>query len=182
MCRVSYTSDNSYGAFLDTGSNAYYVLDPATLTSLSTQTGVSSVTNCADNGYYCMSSNLNLPITLAGSNGTTSPTETLSMESADTLLNSTDAALDDLGDTSCSLTTTLSCGAFDGLFRPRTAVLLWQNSLPGYHRGGLDIPQRFLGVLAAFRVGAQAVEFHLLTLRPYKFSGSSAPLQLQPRR
>ena len=40
---------------------------------------------------------INLNITLSGSNNVTSPTETLSIENADTLLNSTNAALSDLG-------------------------------------------------------------------------------------
>jgi hypothetical protein len=95
---VTYTTLNSYGSFLDSGSNALFVSDP---TTLSTATSV-AVTNCSDNSYYCVASpgTINLNITVSGSNNVTSPTEMLSIESADTLLNSTNAALDDLGATS----------------------------------------------------------------------------------
>jgi hypothetical protein len=93
---VTYTSSNSYGSFLDSGSNSLFVLDPTTLT---TATGVTTTT-CADNGYYCVTSPLSLNITVSGSNNVTSPSETLSIANADTLLNSTNAALDNLGATS----------------------------------------------------------------------------------
>jgi hypothetical protein len=86
---ITYTS----ASFLDSGSNALFVSDPATLT---TATGIST-TQCADNGYYCVTSPLALNITLTGFNSVTSPTETLNIANADTLLNSTDAALSNLG-------------------------------------------------------------------------------------
>jgi hypothetical protein len=89
---VNYSS----AAFLDSGSNALFVSDP---TTLSNATGA-TVTNCADNAYYCTTAPLSLNITLLGSNNTTSPTETLSIVNADTLLNSTDAALNNLGGSS----------------------------------------------------------------------------------
>ena len=90
---VTYTSDNSFGSFLDSGSNSLFISDPATLSSA---TG-STVTNCADNGYYCVTPTpLGLDITVSGSNGVTSPTETLTIENADSLLNSTNAALNNL--------------------------------------------------------------------------------------
>ncbi|HLX69694.1 MAG TPA: DUF3443 family protein [Verrucomicrobiae bacterium] len=92
---ITYTSTNSYGSFLDSGSNSLFVSDPSTLSSA---TGV-SITNCSDNGYYCVASpgTINMDITVSGSNNVTSPTETLSIENADTLLNSTNAVLNDLG-------------------------------------------------------------------------------------
>jgi hypothetical protein len=93
---ITYTSLNSGGSFLDSGSNALFISDPATLTSA---TGISTTT-CAANDYYCVTSPLTLDITLSGSNNVTSPTETLNIANADTLLNSTDAALSNLGGTS----------------------------------------------------------------------------------
>jgi len=93
---VSYTSSNSYGTFIDSGSNALYVLDSATIGSVS---GVSTPI-CSDNGYYCPASSLALDITLAGSNGT-SGAATLNIANADTLfLNNTNAAFDNLGGSS----------------------------------------------------------------------------------
>jgi hypothetical protein len=80
---VTYTTSNSNGSFLDSGSNAYYVSDPSTL---STATGITTAA-CSDNGYYCPASTLNLNLTLGGSqaNATTAP-ETISIENADSLL------------------------------------------------------------------------------------------------
>jgi hypothetical protein len=89
---VTYTS----ASFLDSGSNSLFVSDPTTLT---TATGVSTI-NCPDNGYYCPTSTLSLAITVSGANNVTSPTETLNIANADTLLNSTNAALSNLGATS----------------------------------------------------------------------------------
>jgi hypothetical protein len=69
----TYTS----GGFLDSGSNALYVLDPLTL----------GITDCADNPYYCPGSPLALSITNYGINGT-SGTVTLNINNADTLFSS----------------------------------------------------------------------------------------------
>jgi hypothetical protein len=79
-------------SFLDSGSNALYFLDPGTL---STATGV-TVTNCADNGWYCTGSSTlnlsgNLGLTLYGMNPMTlgagnSGVVSLSIASADSLL------------------------------------------------------------------------------------------------
>jgi len=87
---VTYASSG----FLDTGSNALYVLDHTTLSSA---TGVST-TDCADNGYYCPASTLSLSITNTGSNGTSAPV-TLSLANADSLFtaNPTFAAFSNLG-------------------------------------------------------------------------------------
>jgi hypothetical protein len=86
------SSENS--SFLDSGSNALYFLDPGTLQAA---TNV-SVTNCADNGWYCTGSTLNLSpsnnnlgLTLYGYNevaGTTgnSGIVSLSIANADSLL------------------------------------------------------------------------------------------------
>jgi hypothetical protein len=109
---VTYTSLNSNGSFLDSGTNSLLLSDPATLTS---GTGVTTDI-CADNGYYCPASTLSLNITLAGSNGTTSPTETLMIENADSLLNSTDAALNDLGSPSCVPVTGSPCATVTDSF------------------------------------------------------------------
>jgi hypothetical protein len=67
---VTYTS----GGFLDTGSNALYVSDPATL----------GIPNCSDNSYYCPASTFLLSLTNYGTNGT-SGTAALSIANADTL-------------------------------------------------------------------------------------------------
>ena len=87
---VTYTS----AGFLDSGSNALYVLDYTTLTSA---TGVSTV-DCKDNAYYCPASTLTLNITNTGSNGT-SGAITLSLANADSLFstNATYAAFSNLG-------------------------------------------------------------------------------------
>jgi hypothetical protein len=90
---VTYTSNNSGGSFLDSGSNALFISDTATLSSVTKAT----VTTCADNGYYCVSpSPVSLNITLSGSNNVTSPSETLTIADADGLLNGTNAAVDNL--------------------------------------------------------------------------------------
>jgi hypothetical protein len=93
---VFYGVDYSSAAFIDSGSNALYVSDAATLTSLSSKTGVTSVVDCSDNGFYCPSSTLNLSLTLEGYNSTSTQVG-LSIENADTLIGSGNAALDDLG-------------------------------------------------------------------------------------
>jgi len=80
----SYTSD----AFLDTGSNALYVSDPATL----------GIPNCTDNPYYCPASPLALSLTTYGTNGT-SGTVTLNIANADMLFDTNPgfAAFNNLG-------------------------------------------------------------------------------------
>jgi hypothetical protein len=60
--------------FLDSGSNALYVLDPATL----------GIQNCMDNPYYCPTSTFSLSLTTYGTNGA-SGTVTLNIANADTL-------------------------------------------------------------------------------------------------
>lgn len=100
---VTYTSANSGGTFLDTGSDALYVLDPTTLT---TATGVTTI-NCADNGYYCPSTPLSLDITVYGSNST-SGEYTLNIDNADSLFSgcSECAVYNDLGGVSGTSTST----------------------------------------------------------------------------
>jgi len=94
---VTYTSSNSYGSFLDAGSNGLYISDGTTLTSaLGT-----SVTDCSvsgtDIGYYCPSSTVSIPVTLGGTNST-SGSYTLSVANALNLFsaNSSFAAFNDL--------------------------------------------------------------------------------------
>jgi hypothetical protein len=93
---VTYTSANSFGSFIDSGSNSLFVSDPITLTNA---TGITTA-NCADTGYYCVGSPLSLDITVSGSNSVTSPTQTLNIANAATLLGPTNAALSNLGATS----------------------------------------------------------------------------------
>ena len=87
---VTYTS----AGFLDSGSNALYVLDHATL---STATGITT-TDCTDNGYYCPASPLSLNITNKGSNST-SAAVTLNLANADSLFsaNPSFAAFSNIG-------------------------------------------------------------------------------------
>jgi hypothetical protein len=82
------------GGYLDSGSNALFVSDYATITSV---TGVSTV-DCADNEYYCPSSPLTLNITNYGYNGTSGEVN-LSIYNADSLFsaNPTFAAFNDIG-------------------------------------------------------------------------------------
>ncbi len=82
--------------FVDSGSNAYFVSDPATLTSA---TGITTAV-CADNTYYCPASPLSLSLTLNGFNGT-SGNATLYIDNADSLLSN------------CA-----GCVAFDSLAAP----------------------------------------------------------------
>ena len=78
-----------YGSsFIDTGSNAIYFLDSATLGNI----------DCRDNpGFYCPASTLNFTVTNTGANGTTGQV-TFSIAKADTLFaHTTFAAFNDLG-------------------------------------------------------------------------------------
>ncbi|MGO8816189.1 MAG: DUF3443 family protein [Terriglobia bacterium] len=99
---VTYTSSNSYGTFLDAGSNSYYISDAATL----------GTSNCTDSSYYCPSSTLSIPLQVSGTNSTTTTLD-LSIANADTLLsaNPSFAAFDDLGAPSCVAATNAPCSA-----------------------------------------------------------------------
>ncbi|MGO8790619.1 MAG: DUF3443 family protein, partial [Terriglobia bacterium] len=81
---ASYTSEG----FLDSGSNALYVLDAQTL----------DIQDCFDSSYYCPSSPLALPLTFNGANGS-SGTVTLNIDNADTLFTTSPgfAAFNNLG-------------------------------------------------------------------------------------
>ena len=70
---TSYTSEG----FLDTGSNALYVLDAQTL----------GIQDCFDNTFYCPTSPLSLALTINGANGSTGGV-TLNIANADTLFSS----------------------------------------------------------------------------------------------
>jgi Protein of unknown function (DUF3443) len=87
---VQYTSPSNV-ILLDTGSNALYVFDAATLASV-------GITDCSDaQGYYCPGSSVSLgPIALSGYNST-SGTVSLSIANADTLFASGNAAFNNLG-------------------------------------------------------------------------------------
>jgi hypothetical protein len=99
-------------SFIDSGSNALYILDAGTLSSA---TGV-TVNNCTDNGYYCPASTLNLAITLEGYNSTSvTGNGTISIESADTLFSGNEyAAFNDLGGASCVSSTEETCSPGTG--------------------------------------------------------------------
>lgn len=86
-------------SFIDSGSNALYILDAGTLTSA---TGV-TVNVCSDNGYYCPASTLNLSITLTGYNNTSvTGNGSISIASADSLFSGNEnAAFYNLGGPSC---------------------------------------------------------------------------------
>ena len=81
---VTYTS----GGFLDTGSNALYVSDPATL----------GILNCTDNPYYCPAAPLPLALTVYGMNSTSGMVN-LNIANADILFgdNPTYSAFNNLG-------------------------------------------------------------------------------------
>jgi hypothetical protein len=118
---VTYTSTNSGGTFLDSGSNALVVSDETTL----------GTTDClvsgTDIGYYCPSSTLNLSLGLTGSNGTST---TVSLPIANALdlfdANSSFAAFNDLGEPSCIPTTGSPCS-------PSTDT--WDLGLPFFFTG-----------------------------------------------
>jgi hypothetical protein len=75
------------GSFLDSGSNGYFFLSSS----------VSGIAGCSDApGFYCPSSTANLSATNEGTNGT-SGTVNFSIANADTLFDSNDTALADLG-------------------------------------------------------------------------------------
>ncbi|MGD0696278.1 MAG: DUF3443 family protein [Terriglobia bacterium] len=90
---VTYSSPNNPG-FLDSGSNALFVSDAATL-------GISDCTvSGTDIGYYCPGSTLNLSLTLTDLNGVSSGPVPLSIANALSLFSgggSTFAAFNDLG-------------------------------------------------------------------------------------
>ena len=77
-------------SFIDSGSNGLYFLDAAT----------AGITACSDgSGFYCPASITSFTATNTGINGTTGPV-TFSIANKDTLLASSNAALDDLGGSS----------------------------------------------------------------------------------
>lgn len=93
---VSYTSSNSGGTFFDTGSNALYVSDATTLQS-ALGSGVSDCTyNNTDIDYYCPSSTLTVPLTVAGINGT-STTVDLSIANSLSLFSTGNSTFNNLG-------------------------------------------------------------------------------------
>lgn len=119
---VTYTSSNSYGSFIDSGSNSLYISDPTVL----------STTDCTVSGYdiglYCPSSPLNLSLGLAGTNGT-STTVSLPVENALNLFsaNTQFAAFNDLAGPSCVPTTDYPCS---------TAADSWDLGLPFFFDRG----------------------------------------------
>jgi hypothetical protein len=107
---VQYTSANSYGTFLDSGSNALYVSDAATLSGAP---GI-SVSDCIYQGvdiyYYCPSSTQTLPLEVAGTNGTSTPID-LSIADGFNLFSSGNSTFDNLGGPSCVPATNSPCNA-----------------------------------------------------------------------
>jgi hypothetical protein len=84
---TTYNGTQYTGSFIDSGSNAYYFLDSATLGGI----------ECADNqGWYCPTSPLSVTVTNSGTNGT-SGTVTFSIANADSLFNTGLAAFNNLG-------------------------------------------------------------------------------------
>jgi len=84
---TTYKGTEYTGSFIDSGSNAYYFLDSGTLGGL----------DCADNaGWYCPASPLSFTATNTGTNGTTGSV-TFTIDNADSLFATSDAAFNDLG-------------------------------------------------------------------------------------
>jgi hypothetical protein len=89
-------SGTSFGGFLDTGSDALFVLDSGTLASFN-----SNIFDCASNtngfGFYCVTgSPVALPIALMG-NGVGSANISLSIADATTLFNTNNGVFNNLG-------------------------------------------------------------------------------------
>ena len=82
----------SYVGFLDTGSNAYYVADAATLNS-------AGIRECAGAlvGYYCPAASVPFTVTNTALTGTGSGTVTFSIANASTLFNSGNAVFNNIG-------------------------------------------------------------------------------------
>jgi hypothetical protein len=102
------TTEGSGGTFLDSGSNFLYISDTATLSAgLDT-----TVSDCGGNysGFFCPTSTVSVPLTVAGTNGTSS-TVTLSLGNALDLFdaNPSFAAFNDVGIASCVATTGSPC-------------------------------------------------------------------------
>ena len=93
---TTYNGASYSNSFIDSGSNALYFLDYATL----------GINDCADApGFYCPGSTLNFTVTNSGTNGT-SGSVSFSIANADSLFNTGFAAFDDLGgDSGTSLST-----------------------------------------------------------------------------
>jgi hypothetical protein len=102
---IGYTSSNSGGSFIDSGSNAFFVSDETTLGT------TDCVIGSTDIGFYCPSSNLNLSLGLTGSGSNpASTTVSLPIENALTTLFPTgNAAFNDLGGPSCIPATGSPC-------------------------------------------------------------------------
>jgi hypothetical protein len=88
---TTYNGTQYSDSFIDSGSNALYFLDYATL----------GTTECTDNegnpvGFYCPSTTLNFTVTNSGTNGTSGPVS-FSIENAANLINTGFAAFNDLG-------------------------------------------------------------------------------------
>jgi hypothetical protein len=103
---VTYTSTNSGGTFLDSGSEALFVSDASTLSSVLDTTVSDCTVGSTDIGFYCPSSTLSIPLEVAGTTGT-STTVTLSIANALSLFSANDyeyAAFNNLGIDSCTTT------------------------------------------------------------------------------
>jgi hypothetical protein len=108
---VTYTSSNSGGSFIDSGSDFLYVSDATTLGT------TDCLVNTYDIGLYCPSTPLSLSLGLTGSNNT-STTVSLSIENALNLFsaNTSFAAFNDLAGPSCTATTGSPCSAATDYF------------------------------------------------------------------
>jgi len=106
---VTYTSTNSGGSYIDSGSNALFVSDETTLST--TDCTVSGPLGITDIGYYCPSSTLNLSLGLEGTNSTSPTTVSLPIENALNLFdaNPSYAVFNDLGGPSCIPTAGSPC-------------------------------------------------------------------------
>jgi hypothetical protein len=116
---VTYTSTNSGGTFIDSGSNAYYVSDAGVLnTSDCYQNDIVNINN--DLGWYCPSSTLTPQLQLTGLNST-STTITMNIANAQTLFTGQSggnyfAVFNNLGGPSCIAATNSPCNASTDYF------------------------------------------------------------------
>ncbi len=108
---ITYTSANSGGSFLDSGSNALYILDETTLGTSNGVTMGDCIVSGNDIGWYCPTTGTTpepfdmLPLTLTGytTSGTNNPSTTLSLVlgNYDTLSATNNAAFNDFAGPSC---------------------------------------------------------------------------------
>jgi hypothetical protein len=113
---VTYTSNNSGGTFIDSGSNALYILDETTLGTEGGVTMGDCIVSGTDIGWYCPVTGTTpedfsmAPLTVFGANGT-SGVLNLNINNYDTLSATGYAAFNNLGGPSCDGGSAAGCSA-----------------------------------------------------------------------